>query len=178
MTTIDFHTGRIGLSGTVPRKTPASGIVVSTAQPIELPIRLFPPVNWENVDKVAYVQLGDIGTTVTILSFDVPIGRNGIINRISNVFVGGGFQEGQGNIIWRILVNGGTPPGANDYHQIPASLGTTFNPTPISGFRIFENQTISVVAQNIAITLASQLVGARLLGYYYPRELEEADIWI
>jgi hypothetical protein len=176
---IDFRTGRIpvGMAGTVPRTTPASGTVVSTAQPVELPIRLYPPVNWENVDKLGYTTLGNIGITVTILQFQVPIGRNGIINKIANNFIGGGFQEGSGNIIYRILVDGGTPPGSNDYHLILGSLGSPASPTRIAGFRIYENQVVQFTATNVNITPAQQVVGARLMGYYYPRELEESDIW-
>src|SRR5262249_39075685 len=138
-----------GLAGTVPRSIPASASVASTAQPVELPLRQFPPVNWENLDKMSYIQMGDEGTTVTILDFVVPIGRNGIVNKIANTFIGGGFQEGQGHLIWRILVDGGTPPGANDYHLILGSLGAMASPTRIAGFRIFENQRITVIAENI-----------------------------
>jgi hypothetical protein len=166
------------MGGTVPRSIPASASVASTAQPVELPLRIFPPVNWENLDLLGYTTLGNQGTTVTIISFVVPIGRNGIVNAISNNFVGGGFQEGQGNLIWRVLVDGGTPPGANSYHNILGSLGSPASPTRIAGFRIFENQLLTVVAQNVQILPAQQIVGARLLGYLYPRELEEADIWI
>lgn len=176
---LEFHTGRIGLGGTVPRKAPASAAVTSTAQPVELPLRLFPPVNWENLDLLGYANLGEPGADpVTIIGYTVPIGRNGIINQIANNFVGGGFQEGQGNLVWRLLVDGGTPPGANSYHEILGSLGSPAAPTRIAGFRIFENQVITFVAQNIEIMQADQIVGARLLGYLYPRELEEADIWI
>jgi hypothetical protein len=166
------------MGGTVPRTAPASSIVASTAQPVELPIRIFPPVNFENLDLEGYTQLGAIGATVTILSFEVPPGRNGMIKAVGNNFVGGGWQEGSGNLIWRILVDGGTPPGANTYHAIKGSLGNPSSPTPIAGFRIMENQLLTFVAENFTIVPAMQLVGARLLGYTYPRELEEADIWI
>lgn len=148
------------------------------AQPGQLPIWLYPPVNWENIDQLAYVNLPAIGATATIISFTVPIGRNGIINKVANNFVGGGWVEGSGDVVWRILVDGGTPPGATSYDNILGSLGSPAQPVGISGFRIFENQVITVVAFNSAIVVAGQKVGARLLGYLYPRELEEGDIWI
>lgn len=177
---VNRRTGRIGLGGTVPvgltEDDPNSP--APAAQPVELPLRLFPPVDWENLDQLNYVDLGAIGDTVTILEFTVPIGRNGIIKKVANNFVGGGFQEGQGNIIWRILVDGAPPPGATSYNTILGSLGSPASPTEIAGFRIFENQVVSVVAENVAIAVAGQLVGARLVGYLYPRESEAADIWI
>jgi hypothetical protein len=157
----------------------ASDLTLGTsAQPVELPARLFPPAQWENVDQFAYVALPAVAARAVIISFKVPIGRNGIIKKIANNFVGGGFQEGQGNIIWRVLVDGAPPPGANSYDSISGSLGSPASPTEIAGFRIFENQTVQLVADNIAIVVAGQLVGGRLVGYLYPRELEMDDVWI
>jgi len=148
-----------------------------------LPLWIYPPINWENVDRIAYATLPAINVEATILSFTVPIGRNGVINKVANNFVGGGWTEGTGDILWRILVDGAPPPAANSYAAIPASLGSPANPTEISGFRIFENQVISVTIFNNpagpsgGITPAGQLAGARLCGYLYPRELEDSNIW-
>jgi hypothetical protein len=148
-----------------------------------LPLWIYPPINWENIDQIAYVTLPAINTEATILKFTVPIGRNGVINKVANNFVGGGWTEGTGDILWRILVDGAPPPAANSYAAIPASLGSPANPTEISGFRIFENQVISVtifnnpLGPNGGIVVAGQLAGARLCGYLYPRELEDSNIW-
>jgi hypothetical protein len=148
-----------------------------------LPLWIYPPINWENVDQIAYVTLPAINAEATILKFTVPIGRNGVINKVANNFVGGGWTEGTGDILWRILVDGAPPPAANSYAAIPASLGSPANPTEISGFRIFENQVISVTifnnpaGPNGGIVVAGQLAGARLCGYLYPRELEDSNIW-
>ena len=170
---------RLGLRGTAPvgviEDAPNSQ---QSVQVVDLPYWLFPPINWENFDQLAYVGLGAVGADVTILDYTVPIGRNGIIKKVANNFIGGGFQEGQGNIIWRILVDGAPPPGANSYNSILGSLGSPASPTEIAGFRVYENQRITVIAHNVAIVLAGQLVGARLVGWLYPRELEAADIWL
>ena len=103
-----------------------------------LPLWIYPPINWENVDQIAYTLLPAIGAEATILSFRVPLGRNGIINKVACNFVGGGWTEGTGDLLWRILVDLGTPPGANSYQAIPASLGSPAQPVGISGFRIFD----------------------------------------
>lgn len=147
-------------------------------QSVQRPVWIDPPVQWENVDQLGYVALGAIAATVTIVSFTVPAGRNGIINKVANNFVGGGWVEGSGDIVWRILVDGTPPPGATSYDSILGSLGSPANPVRISGFRIFENQVVTLVAFNNAIVVAGQKVGGRLLGYLYPRELEEQDLWI
>lgn len=143
-----------------------------------LPPWLYPPNQWENIDQANYVLLPAIAANVVIVSFQVPTGRNGVIKKIANNFVGGGWVEGTGAVIWRILVDGATPPGANSYDNILASLGSPANPVEISGFRIFENQVVTVEATNVSVVVAGQLVGARIVGWLYPREIEEGTIWI
>jgi len=149
-----------------------------------LPIWLYPPVSWENIDQIAYSLLPAIGSQVVIISFTVPIGRNGIINKVACNFVGGGWVEGTGDIIWRILVDGVPPPGATSYDAVVASLGSPAQPVGIAGFRVFENQIVSLVAfnnpagPNGGVVVSGQRVGGRLMGYLYPRDLEQADIWI
>jgi hypothetical protein len=149
-----------------------------------LPLWIYPPINWENIDQIAYAALPAIGAEAVILTFQVPLGRNGIINKVACNFVGGGWVEGTGDVLWRILVDNGTPPGANSYEAIPASLGNPAQPVGISGFRIFENQVVKVdifnnpAGPNGGVVLAGQLAGARLCGYLYPRELEDPDIFI
>lgn len=149
-----------------------------------LPPWIYPPTNWENIDQDNYALLPAIGSTVTIISYVVPPGRNGIINKVANNFVGGGWVEGTGDVIWRILVDGTPPPGATSYDTIVASLGNPASPTGIAGFRIFENQVITLVAfnnpagPNGGVVVAGQRVGARFVGWNYPTEIEESDIWI
>jgi hypothetical protein len=140
--------------------------------------------NWENIDQDNYVLLGAIGTTVIIISYVVPPGRNGIIYKVANNFVGGGWVEGTGDILWRILVDGAPPPGATSYDAILASLGNPASPTEIPGFRIFENQVLTIVAfnnpagANGGVVVAGQRVGGRFVGWNYPTDIEESDIWI
>jgi hypothetical protein len=150
----------------------------------DLPIWLYPPVNFENVDQLAYVLLPAIGATATIITFTVPIGRNGMIQKVACNFVGGGWTEGTGDVKWRVLVDGTPPPGATSYDSIVASLGSPAQPVGIAGFRIFENQVLTLVAfndpagPNGGVIVAGQRVGGRLMGYLYPRDLEQDDIWI
>jgi hypothetical protein len=150
----------------------------------DLPLWIYPPINWENIDQIAYVALPAINAEAVILSFQVPLGRNGIINKVACNFVGGGWTEGTGDLLWRILVDNGTPPGANSYEAIPASLGSPAQPVGIAGFRIFENQVVKVdifnnpAGPNGGVIVAGQFAGARLCGYLYPRELEDPNIFI
>jgi hypothetical protein len=144
----------------------------------DLPVWLYPPSQWENVDQLNYVAMPAVGADATIITFQVPTGRNGVIQKVANNFVGAGWTEGSGDLVWRILVDGATPPGANSYQNILGSLGSPANPVGISGFRIFENQVLTLIAHNNALVVAGQLVGGRLVGYLYPREYEDTNIWI
>jgi hypothetical protein len=152
-----------------------------------LPPWMLQPTNWENIDQINYVLLPAIGATATILSYVVPPGRNGVIGKLANNFVGGGWVEGTGDLIWRVLVDGTPPPGANSYDSIPASLGSPANPVgQVLGslFRIFENQVLSLVAFNNpagpsgGVVVSGQRVGGRFMGWNYPTDIEETDIWI
>ncbi len=150
----------------------------------DLPPWIYQPVNWENIDQINYALLPAIGSTVTIISYVVPPGRNGIINKVACNFVGGGWIEGSGDVLWRILVDGTPPPGATSYDAILASLGSPAQPTGISGFRVFENQVLTFVALNNpagangGVVVAGQRVGARFTGWNYPTDIEEDDVWI
>lgn len=150
----------------------------------DLPIWLYPPRNWENVDQLAYALLPALNTTATILSYTVPIGRNGVINKVACNFVGGGWVAGTGDVVWRILLDGAPPPGATSYDTVVDSLGSPAQPVGISGFRIFENQVLSLVVfnnpggANGGVVVAGQRCGARLMGHLYPRDSEIDDLFI
>jgi len=150
----------------------------------DLPPWIYQPTNWENIDQLNYALLPAIGSQVTIISYVVPPGRNGVINKVACNFVGGGWVEGSGDVLWRILVDGTPPPGATSYDSILASLGSPASPTGIGGFRIFENQVLTLVAFNNpagadgGVIVSGQRVGARFCGWNYPTNIEENDIWI
>src|SRR5690242_6708594 len=169
----------LGLSGTVPMGVGQDALNSGPgAQPVDLPYRNFPPNNWENIDQLAYVDLPAMAAQVVVLSIRIPQGRNGIIRKVANNYVGGGWTEGSGDVIWKILVDGGPIPGATSYNTILGSLGSPANPVDIAGFRVFENQLLTVEVLNANVVVAGQKIGARLVGYLYPREIEDANIWI
>ena len=150
----------------------------------DLPPWIYQPTNWENIDQINYALVPAIGSSATIITYVVPPGRNGVINKIACNFVGGGWTEGSGDILWRVLVDGTPPPGATSYNAILASLGSPASPTGVAGFRIFENQVLTLVAFNNplgasgGVVVAGQRVGARFAGWNYPTDIEESDIWI
>lgn len=139
-----------------------------------LPPWLFEPAESESLNEHAGVALPAIGATATVLTFTVPDGRNGVINLIANVFIGGGFVEFGGLIVWRILID---DAAVRNYQNIVASFGSISNPSRISPIRIYERQVVTLQVENVApgVIVAGQTIGGRLGGYYYSRALDESQ---
>jgi len=154
------------------------GSTLCGPQPVKKPLWIDPPDQWENLDLINYVALPGVGLTANVISFKVPLGHNGVIKKIANNFVGGGWTEGSGDVTWQILVDGAPPPGSVGYDNILASLGSPANPVEIAGFRIYENQVLTLVVRNAAVVLAQQLSGGRFIGYLYPRQMEEDNAFL
>jgi hypothetical protein len=145
---------------------------------IRLPVNNFMPLEGEEFRFVNYITIpAQNGLQTVVVSFTVPQGRNGIINRLANVFVGGGFQEGQGLITWQLAMddtNSTNPIIVPNFDEINASLGTVYNPAILNGIRVKENQLVALTVENevAGVVPAGQLIGGLLGGYFYPVDLE------
>src|ERR1700758_3225371 len=139
-----------------------------------LPVTNFMPPGGESFEFAAGVAIPAIGATATVLQFTVPNGRNGMIKRIANILVGGGFNDFSGGVVWQIVqdLSQTGPPIVPNYDNITASLGTVNNPSNIDGIRIKENQVVALIVKNVNIPVAGQVIGGRLGGYFYPINLE------
>ena len=114
-----------------------------------------------------YIPVPAPGASAIIFSFQVPTSMRLILNQIGNNFVGGGFTEGSGYLIWQILDNG-VP--IEDFEDIIGSLGNVALPTPMAPITIEEGHTVAFNIINIAgspILGGSGKVGATLRGWYY-----------
>jgi hypothetical protein len=112
----------------------------------------------------------------TLFTFQVPIGYDGIITGQSNGYIGAGFIEGSGDIVWRIVVNNfGTRRYLKDCGAILVSLGkVNLYQTIPGGMRIYSGNAVSVVvtAPNTSGALPPAGTGqifAGLHGYHWPR---------
>jgi len=171
-----------------PQMGTASGILSATTEVdgvtprvaiARLPITNFMPPEGEEFRFVNYVTIpAEDGLQHVVVQFKVPQGRNGMINRLANVFVGGGFQEGQGLITWQLWAD--FTPGivVPNFDSIVASLGTVYNPAVMNGIRIKENQLVTLTVSNAVagVVPAGQQIGGLLGGYFYPVDLEPPEI--
>lgn len=150
---------------------PPSGI-------IQLPLSNFMPAQGVEFQNAGWVTIPAQGVSAVVVQFKVPKGYNGMINRLGNVFDGGGFQNGAGLIAWQLYLDIITGVFAPNFQNILASLGTVENPSILNGIRIKENQLVTLQVSNAAagVIPAGQKIGGRLGGYFYPVALEPPNI--
>lgn len=149
----------------------------TSAVTAQFPPHLYMPASGIAFSPAAYIPFPAAPSAPTVvLQFSVPSGTNGIIWQIGNVFVGGGWQEGTGNIVWQLLADGGA---IRNFENILASLGGVSTPCLLSGgILIKEGQVIQLTVQNNAIPGGPFYAGGRMGGWFYPKELESADTWL
>lgn len=143
-----------------------------------LPVTNFMPASAEDFEAHAYVSLPAIGASAVVVAVPVPEGRHGMIKRLANVFVGGGFQEGQGGVIWQLIQDANAPgqPIIPFFDNIVASLGSVSNPSTIDGIRIREGNLVQLIVTNVSVVVSGQVIGGRLGGYFYPIEVDPEDV--
>lgn len=151
--------------------TPSCAVLVP-----QLPVQNFMPPSGKPFEFHGGVALPAIGAQATVLSFLVPRGNNGFIRRIGNIFVGNGFTDFSGAIVWQILLDQVKGTVAPNFDNIVASLGSVQNPSQIDGIHIMELSTVALVVKNISLVVAGQLVGGRLGGSFHSIREEPANI--
>ncbi len=111
-----------------------------------------------------------LNTDLAVLTFQVPVGYDGVISGNTNRFIGPGFVEGSGDIEWRIQLSRRYAP---DYGLVLTSLGDLTAPVPFSGggIRIYSHQTIRYIARitNFALLDPNGRVMCALYGWFFPR---------
>jgi len=118
-------------------------------------------------------ELGPPLVFSVVFSFVVPQGKNGIIQRVANVIVGGSFIDFGGQLTWQIALNINTASLNNsliapNYNAIKASFGGIQLPSKIAGIPIKEGQTVGLLIANSGILPAGQVIAGRFGGFFYP----------
>lgn len=161
----DTQSGTVGAQPTTPT------IVLA------LPNWIFPSLNSIAFDNAGDVVLPAVGVETIIFSFQVPKGFNGVMKEIGNAFIGGGFNDGSGQIVWRVLQNNQAMRGKENMLN---SLGSVAIPSRIGGggfIRIIENDIIAMTILNVSIVPAGQIIAGRLSGWFYPKDEDPSGVW-
>lgn len=131
-----------------------------------------PPVQARRFQMINTTPLAAfiLNTDLAVVTFQVPIGFDGVIKGNVNRFIGPGFAEGSGDIEWRIQLSRRYAP---DYGLILTSLGDLTAPVSFAGggIRIYSNQVIRYIARitNFAFLDPNGRVLCALYGWFYPR---------
>lgn len=80
---------------------------------------------------------------VPVISYTVPVGQFAIIRALAIVHIGGNPPDFSGEVIWRVLINGGGITGLN---ALNAQYGTFANPKQIVLMGV-ENDIITVTVE-------------------------------
>lgn len=157
--------------GSVGQDESVSAVVVG------LPNWVFPSMNAVAFDNAGDIVIPAVGVESPIFQFQVPRGMNGVMKEIANAFIGGGFTDGSGAIVWRVLQNNQAMRGKEN---VVNSLGSVANPSRIGGggfMRISENDLIQMVVLNVSVVPAGQIIAGRLSGWFYPKDEDPTGIW-
>lgn len=127
--------------------------------------------------QLTVLNLPVLGAEVTVVTFVVPPGRNGVIQWVANSLNAPGFTDGLGDIIWRLEADGAAFQGFNNV-LASASMQTPWNFTA-NPMRIFEGQTITLILANVNLVGGPGvgIVQGFLSGYFYPTSLEAQSVW-
>jgi len=144
---------------------------------LALPNWIFPSMNSVHFDNAGDIVIPAIGVESPIFSFQVPRGFNGVMKEIANAIIGGGFIDGSGALVWRILQNNQAVRGKEN---VVNSLGSVAQPSRIGGgafIRISENDIITMTVLNVSVVTNAQIIAGRLSGWFYPKDEDPQGIW-
>jgi hypothetical protein len=130
------------------------------------------PEQGRRFSKISSIPLPGVELTpYLVATMQVPLGYDGVIPSVVNLYTGSGFQEGSGDLIWRIQLN---QRWVKDYSNIETTIGSLTIPYPANAgaIRLLSGQTV-----NYYVTLGAgalgNLSGGRivcgLFGWFFPR---------
>lgn len=104
---------------------------------------------------------------VDVLAFTVPAGMGCVIRWLAVITTVGGFQDGNGSVVWRVLVNGSAVQG---YEAITCQVGTLAQPADTQILAMEGDTveiTVEVPAGQQAMPIGS-VSAARAKGWFFP----------
>lgn len=140
---------------------------------------LLPTSDFLNLDKYGAVLLPAIGASATILTFTVAQGRNCRVNQLGIDFTANGGAAFVQNFLpfqlqFSIVTDNPLQP-LPDYGSFNYLPGAVSLPVPIAGLMLKEGQVVNVLVKNLTLAVTAQTLGARLLGYLYPKKREQRN---
>lgn len=153
-------------------------IMAHRAKPCGLPAYIQPPKNavrWQpGKDKPLTIPVGpETGLDILVWSERIPLGYDGILVALTNIWNGTGFVEASGDITWRVKIDRRFIPY---YDTILTTLGSLSVPFDIvgQGIPLLSNQLVQYFV-NFAVGSDARLNAGGMTicaatGYIWPRE--------
>jgi hypothetical protein len=108
-----------------------------------------------------------------VLTFQVPPGYDGVISGLTQLYTGGGFVEGSGDLTWRLKLNQVYPQSLG---TMLTSMGSLQTPSPFGpgGLRIQSRQVVNYIVNVLPAAAARLDAAARIVcvadGWFYPQQ--------
>lgn len=139
-------------------------------------VRKLPPWLWATVSSRNLIQANAItipaisaGVFTDIVNFRIDPGKNGVLKWFANQYVGGGFTDGSGSLIWRLSIDNVPVPG---FENIIVSLGTNQQPREIAPVLLPAQKVVRLSVTNVSIVPAGQIIEGSVAGWLYPLDEE------
>jgi hypothetical protein len=130
------------------------------------------PVQGKRFSKISSIALPAAdGTDNLVVSFVVPTGYDGVIISNVNEYTGTGFQEGSGDLVWRVQLN---RRWVKDYGAITTTIGSLVIPYSVNNGAIrLQSGMLVRYWVNRSVGSLGNLDGGRIIcglfGWFYPR---------
>jgi hypothetical protein len=109
------------------------------------------------------------GTDVVLGTYVIPSGYDGAVNRFICNFSGNGFNDFEGDIIWRLLINKRYAKNLGNVTNTYGDFQTAFI-IPGDAIRVISGQTLTLIANIPALSpVNGGRVSAGIFGWTYPR---------
>jgi hypothetical protein len=144
-------------------------------------IRSLPPWLWATASSRNLIQSAAIaipaitvGVFTPIVNFIIDAGKNGVLKWFANQYVGGGFTDGSGALIWRLTIDNVPVPG---FENIIVSLGTNQIPREIAPVLLPAQKRVQLSVTNVSIVPSGQIIEGGVAGWLYPLDEEPPGRW-
>ena len=142
--------------------------------------RRFRPITTPGIPLTSFQTAGVFnGLDVVILQMPVPLGYDGVISDVVMSFTGQGFDEGSGEITWRLAATylpvGGLQTGGRylrDMGNVTSSIGSLTQPSPVprGGLRVYSGDLVTMLCSIASTaTVSNGVIVGSIAGWVWPR---------
>jgi hypothetical protein len=126
------------------------------------------PPDAQPFDFPSVIPTPAVGVPTAVLTVPVPVGWDGCLLGLANVYLGpGALDYSIPSIVWRIFID---QRQVNGYNNIITQFGETSFPRPISPLRVFTGQTLTyqVTVNDPALPGPGSFIYANFTGRFWP----------